>query len=326
MGLRFRKSIKIAPGLRLNLSKTGVSLTAGTRGFHKTIHTSGRVTTSLGLPGSGLSYVDTKYIGRNKKQRASARKAADPAPAGNTTSARLAARSAEEAEALPAVPEMPDPAPEPELPPEPPADFHPAQLTDEALRGIHRDADAPVDWIRLFRSPEPPSGAYDPELWAYYHRLAPRVLEGDIDAYLTVIRDAAPLDDLLAYGGEFQFGTDDPSRMEVEFVVNEEALKDQRLEKNVLQYFDLLQDYVCSVTIRMARDLFALLPVSDVAVHAVLGGQTVLSACFDKETMDRIPFGAADPSDTLAQFEHRMDFQPTRGFAPVERISTGTAG
>ena len=317
MGLRFRKSIKIAPGLRLNLSKTGVSLTAGTRGFHKTIHTSGRVTTSLGLPGSGLSYVDTKYIGRNKKQRASARKAADPAPAGNTTSARLAAAmDAAEAEAA----ALPEPVPVPE------EVFHPAQLTDEALRGIHRDADAPVDWIRLFRSPEPPSGAYDPELWAYYHRLAPRILEGDIDAYLTVIRDAAPLDDLLAYGGEFQFGTDDPSRMEVEFVVNEEALKDQRLEKNVLQYFDLLQDYVCSVTIRMARDLFALLPVSDVAVHAVLGGQTVLSACFDKETMDRIPFGAADPSDTLAQFEHRMDFQPTRGFAPVERISTGTAG
>ena len=65
MGLRFRKSITILPGVKLNLGKTGVSVSAGVRGFRKTFHSSGKVTTSVGIPGTGISYVDTKT--RKKK-------------------------------------------------------------------------------------------------------------------------------------------------------------------------------------------------------------------------------------------------------------------
>ena len=58
MGLRFRRSIKIAPGLKVNLNKDSVSLTAGGRGAHYTINSKGRKTASAGIPGTGLSYVD----------------------------------------------------------------------------------------------------------------------------------------------------------------------------------------------------------------------------------------------------------------------------
>ena len=60
MGLRFRKSISIIPGVKLNFGKTGMSVSTGVPGFRKTFHTSGRVTTSVGIPGTGLYYVDTK--------------------------------------------------------------------------------------------------------------------------------------------------------------------------------------------------------------------------------------------------------------------------
>lgn len=54
MGLRFRRSLRIAPGLRLNFGMRGVSATVGPRGAKLTVGPSGsRVTTSL--PGTGLS-------------------------------------------------------------------------------------------------------------------------------------------------------------------------------------------------------------------------------------------------------------------------------
>ena len=55
MGFRFRRSIKILPGVRLNFGKRGISTSIGIRGAHVTIGKTGTRTT-VGLPGSGLSY------------------------------------------------------------------------------------------------------------------------------------------------------------------------------------------------------------------------------------------------------------------------------
>ena len=54
---RFRRSIKIAPGVRINLSKSGVSTSIGTRGAHVTVG-HGQVRETVGIPGSGLSYTN----------------------------------------------------------------------------------------------------------------------------------------------------------------------------------------------------------------------------------------------------------------------------
>lgn len=56
MGLRFRKSLKLFPGLRLNVSKTGVSTTVGPRGATTNFSARGARTT-LSWLGTGLSYV-----------------------------------------------------------------------------------------------------------------------------------------------------------------------------------------------------------------------------------------------------------------------------
>lgn len=72
MGLRFRRSIKIAPGLKLNLNKKSASITAGKKGAHFTVNSKGKKTASVGIPGTGLSYVKTSG-GKNssKKSRTS---------------------------------------------------------------------------------------------------------------------------------------------------------------------------------------------------------------------------------------------------------------
>ena len=55
MGLRFRRRISILPGLRLNVSKSGMSTSIGRRGLWVT-YGRARTRTTVGLPGSGLSY------------------------------------------------------------------------------------------------------------------------------------------------------------------------------------------------------------------------------------------------------------------------------
>ena len=55
MGFRFRRSIRILPGIRLNVGKRGASVSMGVRGAHVTLGPKGARTT-LGVPGTGLSY------------------------------------------------------------------------------------------------------------------------------------------------------------------------------------------------------------------------------------------------------------------------------
>ena len=55
MSFRFQRRIKILPGLRLNVSKTGISWTVGTRGASITAR-DGKLTGNVGLPSTGLSY------------------------------------------------------------------------------------------------------------------------------------------------------------------------------------------------------------------------------------------------------------------------------
>jgi hypothetical protein len=54
-GLRFRKSWGIAPGVKVNVSKTGVSTSLGGHGATVNVGTRTR-TLTLGIPGTGLSY------------------------------------------------------------------------------------------------------------------------------------------------------------------------------------------------------------------------------------------------------------------------------
>ena len=73
MGINFRKTISLGKGLKLNLGKKSASVTIGKKGVHHTISTTGRQTTTVGIPGTGLSYSTTTGT---KKQAAAAKKTA----------------------------------------------------------------------------------------------------------------------------------------------------------------------------------------------------------------------------------------------------------
>ena len=303
MGLRFRKTISILPGVRLNLGKSTQSISVGVPGFRKTFNTKGQVTTTVGLPGTGLYYVDTK----NPKKEA-ARKAEKAQKAERTAAKEAAAPVRERPEIQ--VPRRPIQTSRGAV----------AQVSVDKLHSIHKSADDSIDWNEVASMAQPPDPSYNEEMWAYYHSVAPAILEGDIDTYLNVIYEVNPLDDLMEYGSGFTFGTDDPAKMEVEFDVNEAALFSLKASVNAAEYNDILQDFVCSTAIRIARDIFALLPVESAVVHAELRSATILSAAFDRGTMSKIRFGMIDPSETLERFPCNMDFSLASGFAPVNRL------
>lgn len=91
MGLRFRKSVKIAPCVRLNISKKSVGISAGVKGYRKSINSSGRVTTSIGVPGTGVSYVKTENLKSKKKKTVSSRVSSTAAAASSSASSPAAA-------------------------------------------------------------------------------------------------------------------------------------------------------------------------------------------------------------------------------------------
>ena len=71
MGLRFRKSVKICKGVKVNFSKSGASLSLGGRGH--SMNFGGRGTrATFGIPGTGLSY-STKVTGHHKSRSSSHR-------------------------------------------------------------------------------------------------------------------------------------------------------------------------------------------------------------------------------------------------------------
>ena len=65
MGWRFRRSIKLLPGVKLNIGKKSTSISIGGRGA--TVNFSKRGTkTTVGVPGTGLSYTNFEKKGKGR--------------------------------------------------------------------------------------------------------------------------------------------------------------------------------------------------------------------------------------------------------------------
>lgn len=63
MGFNFRKSIKVGPA-RVNLSKSGVGFSVGTKGARVSRSARGKTKASVSLFGTGLTY--SKTLGKKK--------------------------------------------------------------------------------------------------------------------------------------------------------------------------------------------------------------------------------------------------------------------
>ena len=67
MGFNFRKSINLGGGLKLNLGKKSVGISAGVKGARVSVISKGRKSATLSIPGTGISYTKTSTKKRKPK-------------------------------------------------------------------------------------------------------------------------------------------------------------------------------------------------------------------------------------------------------------------
>ena len=344
MGLNFRKSISLGKGLKLNLSKSGPSVSFGKSGFRQSVNLKGQARTTVGIPGTGIYYTKNTNV-KNvvsgltgkaqeaKNKKAAGKAAAEPkaakAPKGTKAAAGVAAGAAgaTAAAAKPAVNE--------ELIAASKAKVEEFAAGIEALKSVHKQSDGYIDWEAVA------NGAVSGQM-KELQPFAQSVLAGDIDSYFKVIAEVGPFDDLLEYGSGFEVGTDDPSLLEIEFQVKSDDIiptqyPDMKASGEIVMkdftksaYYELVQDYVSSTMLRVARDTFALLPVRQVIIHAVdkvlnpaTGNDeevTIASVKIKRDALATLNFERIDPSDCLESFESNVKFKKTTGYAPVDRV------
>ena len=68
MGFRFRKSVNLGGGFRINLSKSGIGYSFGTKGMRWTKLCNGRNRSTYSIPGTGLAYI-SESSGNKKSQK-----------------------------------------------------------------------------------------------------------------------------------------------------------------------------------------------------------------------------------------------------------------
>ncbi len=177
--------------------------------------------------------------------------------------------------------------------------------------------------------------------WQERQDLTRQVLAKDSDVYPQVFEIFAPFEGISQLGSHLEFAfTADHIEVDVhvnstevipDFVVSQLASgKLSRKQLPISKFNELYQDYVCGCLLRVAREVQAHLPVSQVVVHALskqlnlatglIESQVIVSAAMPRDTLTQLNFTALDPSDSMRNFSHTMKFTKTGGFQAVDRV------
>ena len=228
-------------------------------------------------------------------------------------------------------------------------------LTDKLLGRTESKREELVRAIA--RASEADEGAYQDALKAYEQdhadwqatrELARRILDGNPNAFTDAITQVDPFREIEGLGSSIKWSADDISAIEVTLCVNDEEvipkesktlLKSGKLSVKPMaktKFYELYQDYVCGCVLRLARELFALLPYEMAIVTAeseILNTQTghlemqpILSVAIPRRTLEVLNFETLDPSDSMNNFVHRMNFMKTKGFRAVDAVSPSELG
>ena len=161
--------------------------------------------------------------------------------------------------------DSPEPAQQPALPP---------------FSQLWKTADETIDWTDILVSPTPSDGLTPPDKWALYHRHAQAVLQGDLAAYLAVLQAENPMADLMPFVSALDVATVDADTLRATFAPRADLQGDE---------------YLCGMAVRIARDLFAALPILTVEVAAQQENEVLLTASFTRAQMNKVRFAFIDP-------------------------------
>jgi hypothetical protein len=185
---------------------------------------------------------------------------------------------------------------------------------------------------------------YDDEYKEYIDmiNLAKKINDGDLPSYEYIIQDIDPFSEISEFGSEVDFSICTKIRAKATIKVHDDTvipkqskslLKSGKLnikELPIGKFNEIYQDYICSAAIRIARDLFAILPLSEIIVTAkgdYLDKSTgemkvvpLLSVLFLRKTMEKLNFDSIDPSDSMKNFKCNMAFKKSQGMEQTEEL------
>jgi len=186
---------------------------------------------------------------------------------------------------------------------------------------------------------------YDREYaeWEATHEFAAKVVEGNPHACVDAIKSTDPFRDISELGSSIDFKAEAGGLVEAilhvrgdEVIPAEEKrlLRSGRLsvrQMSETRRYELHRKYVCSCVLRVAREVFALVPLEMVLVHAmgnVLNSQTgyveeqpIVSVAIARKTLERLNFESLDASDSMSNFVHRTAFRKGKGFSAVAAVT-----
>ena len=172
--------------------------------------------------------------------------------------------------------------------------------------------------------------------------LARRVLAGEARAYSEAVSEFSALSEIANLGSSISVTLREAKLIECALKVNgrnsipsevKSLTASGKISVKAMpkaRFHEIYQDYVCGCVLRLAREVFALLPVETVLVTATVDGidprtgraaeLPVLSVAIPRAVIARLDFERLDPSDSLANFLHRGDAMTSRKsgeFAPI---------
>ncbi|WP_075342366.1 hypothetical protein [Tenacibaculum agarivorans] len=187
------------------------------------------------------------------------------------------------------------------------------------------------------------SDKYKQELndWKKLQNISNGIEQKNPEYYKEALQFFTPFSDIGELGSKLEFSFSE-SLIDIELHVNSlDIIPDYELKqtstgklskKNMAKskYNELYQDHICSAVIRIAREIFAYLPVEHVRVNAMselLNSKTghieekpILSVIILPETIDKLNLDTIDPSDSMQNFVHNMKFVKTTGFKEVKKV------
>jgi hypothetical protein len=100
------------------------------------------------------------------------------------------------------------------------------------------------------------------------------------------------------------------------------------------RFIEIYQDYVCGCVLRVARELFALLPIDAILITALAESldtttghvleRPFLSVAIARETLNTLDFDKLDPSDSIISLPHRGELKASRKTGDFEFINALT--
>jgi hypothetical protein len=164
--------------------------------------------------------------------------------------------------------------------------------------------------------------------------LAMRVLAGENMAFLEAFAEFNPVAEFSSVGSLKQFAVESEELIECVFKVNANEVIPKEVKTLTAsgkvsiklmpkaRFHEIYQDYVCGCMFRMAREVFAMLPVEMLLVTALAevadsrtgqySEKAVLSVALPRASVARLNFDEIAPADAIDKFVHRGNFTASR--------------